>query len=135
MNDVGELREFFGTAYELRLMWLSVLLGTVLGSVFDLFRALRLAIKHGDVAVFFEDAIFFFIFGMSFYTFCTALCGGALRAFVLIGITAGFLAYILIPGMVIKEIFAVAASTLVKIIKKITGLLCGLPFFKKRCSN
>ncbi len=135
MNDITQLREFFGTAYELRLMGLSALLGAVLGSVFDLFRAFRLAIKHSDVAVFFEDALFFFIFGMSFYSFCTALCGGALRAFALIGMSAGFLMYILLPGRFVSQILATSLATLVKIIKKATKLLCGLPFFKKRCKN
>lgn len=135
MNEVTELREFFGTAYEMKLMGLSVLLGVVLGSVFDLFRALRLSVRHSDIVVFFEDALFFFIFGMSFYSFCTALCGGALRAFVLAGMAIGFLAYLLVPGRLVSRILAAALSTLVKIIKKAIALLCGVPFFKKRCEN
>ncbi|MBQ8622794.1 MAG: spore cortex biosynthesis protein YabQ [Oscillospiraceae bacterium] len=132
MNDVTELRAFFGTAYELKLLGLSVLLGAVLGSAFDLFRAARLAIKHSDIAVFFEDAVFFFVFGMSFYGFCVSLCGGALRAFVLVGMIIGFTAYILLPGKLISRILAVALKTLVKILKKIMSVLCGLLFFGKR---
>lgn len=135
MNDVTELRAFFGTAYELKLVGLSLLLGAVLGSVFDLFRAVRLAIKHGDVAVFFEDAVFFFLFGMSFYSFCVSLCGGALRAFVFACMALGFAIYLLLPGRAVSKILAVALATLVKIIKKAISVLCGLPFFVKRQEN
>lgn len=135
MNDVTELRAFFGTAYELKLVGLSVLLGVVLGSVFDLFRALRLAIKHNDVVVFFEDAVFAFIFVMSFYSFCVSLCGGALRGFVFVCMALGFAAYILLPGRVVSDILAVAIRTLVKIIKKAISVLCGLPFFVNRQEN
>lgn len=135
MNDVTPLREFFGTAAELRLFGLSVILGAALGSLFDILRALRQSIKHHDAAVFVEDALFFSIFGISFYSFCTELCGGALRGFVLFGMSAGFLLYILLPGRVIKEILAVSMSTVVKICKRIVSLLCGLPFFKSKQKN
>lgn len=135
MNDVTPLREFFGTAAELRFFGLSVILGAALGSLFDILRALRQSIKHHDAAVFVEDALFFSLFGISFYSFCTELCGGALRGFVLFGMSAGFLLYILLPGRVIKEILAVSMSTVVKICKRLVSLLCGLPFFKSKQEN
>ncbi len=135
MNDVTPLREFFGTATELRLFGLSIILGAVLGSIFDILRAFRQTIKHHDAVVFIEDALFVFLFGISFYSFCTELCDGILRGFILFGMSLGFFAYILIPGRVVKEIFAVSMSTVVKICKRIVSLLCGLPFFKTRQEN
>ena len=116
MNDVTELRAFFGTEYELKLVGLSILLGVVLGAAFDLFRALRLAIKHGDAMVFIEDAVFFFVYGMSFYSFCVALCGGAVRAFVAVFMTAGFITYLVLPGRLVKEILATSLKTLIKML-------------------
>lgn len=135
MNDVTPLREFFGTSAELRLFGLSMILGAVLGSLFDILRALRQSIRHSDAAVFIEDAVFFSLFGISFYSFCTEMCSGALRAFVLFGMSSGFLIYILLPGRVIKEILAVSLSTVVKICKRIVSVLCGLPFFKTEKEN
>ncbi len=125
MNDVTELRAFFGTEYELKLVGLSLLLGAVLGAVFDLFRAIRLAIKHGDVMVFIEDAVFFFVYGMSFYSFCVALCGGALRAFVAVFMTVGFIVYLVFPGGLVKNILATALKTLIMLAKHAAKLIFG----------
>ena len=135
MNDVTPLREFLGTSTELRLFWLSIILGAVLGSIFDILRALRQSIKHSDAVVFIEDALFFSLFGICFYSFCTEMCSGALRTFILFGMSIGFLVYILLPGRVIKEILATCMSTVVKICKRILSVLCGLPFFKSKQKN
>lgn len=131
VREVTELREFFGTAYEMKLIGLSLLLGIALGSIFDLLRAIRRSFKHSDFMVFAEDMAFGFVFGISWFIFCVELCFGALRGFVLIGMAIGFMAYTLTAGKYIADMLAVSIKTFVKIFKKMISVLCVVPFFKK----
>lgn len=130
---------FFGVSLELRLLLLSFVLGTVFGALYDIFRALRLSFPHPSLAVFFEDVAFTSAFGLGFYTFCTALCRGELRGFVLVGMIAGFLAYILTLGRTVSAGVAFAVkfvrkmlTNLGRILKKITAVLFVMPFFMKK---
>ena len=85
---------FLGTALELRLFFASILLGALLGALYDLFRALRLCLKHPKAAVFAEDVLFVTVSALSIYVFCTELCRGRLRFFVMLGAAAGFGIYL-----------------------------------------
>lgn len=132
MNEIGT---FFGTDYELKLVGLAMLLGATLGSFFDLFRALRRSLKHHPAAVFIEDALFAIIFGLSYYSFCLSLCGGALRGFVLVSMLIGFLTYIYTLGKIICDFFSLTLQAVVKILKKVSSLLCVVQHFTKRKEN
>jgi len=129
MNELGT---FFGTDYELKLTGLALLIGAVLGSWFDLLRALRRSIKHHPAAVFAEDTFFAVLFGLCYYSFCLSLCAGALRGFVLCAMLIGFLAYIYTLGRIVSDFFSLTLQAVVKIIKKCLGLLCVVQHFQKR---
>ena len=129
---------FFGISLELRLFLGAVLLGAVLGAVYDIFRAVRLSFKNPGWLVFFEDLLFMFLSGLAYYSFCVELCRGQIRFFALVGVIIGFSAYILTLGRLVCGMFGFAAKyvrtalgLLGKVVKKVFGVLCGVPFFKK----
>lgn len=131
--------QFFGTSLEWRLFLGAAVLGMLLGAVFDMFRALRLTVRHNSVAVFFEDLAFTLLFGLSCYTFCTALCRGQIRIFVFLAAAGGFFVYIATLGRLIVRFntwvvkFAKKGMLIIgKVAKKIPEVLCGVPFFQKR---
>ena len=129
---------FFGTALEWKLFLGALVLGALLGSVYDLLRALRMSVKHGSAAVFFEDALFMLFSGMVYYTYCTELCRGQIRFFVLAAMLIGFSVYLATVGRIVSLIVAHVVKfaknillTLVKLVKNGLGILCGVPFFAK----
>lgn len=130
---------FFGTALELKLLLGAVLLGALLGAAYDVLRALRISVSHRSFAVFLEDALFALLSGICFYAYCTELCRGQLRFFVLAGMAAGFFAYLMTLGRIVCRGFACAVKVtkkvlyrLGKLLKKTAAILCGLPFFQKK---
>ena len=133
---------FFGTSLELKLFLGAMLLGALLGAVFDILRALRLSIRHCRAAVFVEDFFFAMLFGISFYSYCTELCRGSLRFFVLAGMLIGFFVYIATFGRIISKTVAFAVNILKsalmqlgKVFKKVAGFLCVWPFFAQSNEN
>ena len=129
---------FLGTPLEIRLFLGGLILGALLGAVYDIFRAFRMTFRHGYAAVFVEDALFAFIFAAAFYGYCTELCRGQLRFFVFAAMMIGFVAYIATLGRLISGLAADVVKTvrktiicLGKIAKKAIKLLCGVPYFQK----
>lgn len=129
---------FFGTALEWKLFFGALILGLVLGALYDVFRALRLSLKHPRAVVFVEDVLFVMIFGLSFYSYCTELCRGQIRFFILAAMLIGFAAYIFTLGRIVSKTVAkgvkICKSVLIslgKVFKKLLAILCGVPFFKE----
>lgn len=129
---------FFGTALEWKLFFGALILGLVLGALYDVFRALRLSFKHPRAVVFVEDVLFVMIFGLSFYSYCTELCRGQIRFFILAAMLIGFAAYLLTLGRIVSKTVAkgvkICKSVLIslgKVFKKLLAILCGVPFFKE----
>ena len=77
-----------GLELETELFLLSVLTGFIMGAVYDFFRMLRLAAKHGRVFTFVCDLIYTLLFWFVLFTFCTGLTGDV-RVFVLTGMLIG----------------------------------------------
>lgn len=74
---------------ETQIYLMSVLLGVGIGMVYDLFRAVRIMIRHKKAAVFVEDIVFCALAGFAVFTFATGLTG-KLRVFTIVGMAAGF---------------------------------------------
>lgn len=128
---------FLGTALELRLFLGGIILGMFLGAVYDVMRALRMSFKHPAWVVFIEDVFFMLIAGTAYFTYCTELCRGQIRFFVLAAALIGFGAYLLTIGRVVShavaEVVMIAKNSLLilgKVIKKILGVLCGVTYFR-----
>ena len=129
---------FFGTELEIKLFLGSMVLGALLGGVYDLLRALRMTLRHPPLIVFFEDAVFTVFCGCAYYSYCTELCRGEIRLFVLIGAAIGFAAYILTLGRFVSRAVSAAvmlaknfSKLLGNMLKKLLEVLCGVPFFQK----
>lgn len=131
--------QFFGTALELRLFFGGIVLGAVLGALYDVLRALRMTLRHPAWAVAAEDFFFVSAGGIAFYSYCTQLCRGQIRFFVLSAMLIGFSAYLLTLGRIVSkavgyivDLVKSVAKMLAKMLKKVGDVLFVVPFFKKR---
>ncbi len=68
----------------------SLVLGIIISVFFDFFRALRKIKDFSDLIVFFQDIIFFVIVTPTVFIFLLAFTYGVMRAYVFVGIIAGF---------------------------------------------
>ncbi len=128
---------FLGTGREIALLGFAALTGAVLGTAYDLLRALRMSIRHHPAAVAAEDFLFCLLFGTVYYAFCVQFTEGALRMFLLVGMLAGFCIYLVSLGRIICGVLGKAMQTaarlcafVVKIIKKISEICAACRFFK-----
>lgn len=129
---------FLGTGREITLFLYAMLTGALLGSVYDILRALRMSVRHRSAAVAAEDFAFCALFGTVYYGLCVSFTEGALRLFMLAGMLAGFGVYLVSLGRIVcgilSRVFGLVTGfymIVVKIIKKIIRYLCGLTFFQK----
>ena len=129
---------FLGTGREAALLAYAFMTGVVLGSVSDVLRALPLSVRHCRAAVAVEDAVFTLFFGAVYYIFCVELLEGMPRLFVLVGMAAGFVLYLISLGRIICGILSTVFGMLKKLfhplltlLKKLTKYLCGLTVFKR----
>lgn len=103
---------FVGVMNELKLFGLAVLIGAVIGAVYDILRVLRITFPHRFAAVFAEDLIFTLFFGMVYFCFSVEMLEGELRLYILVGMLAGFTIYLLSLGRIISGVFRKAANIL-----------------------
>lgn len=71
----------------------SLILGALLGIVFEVFRTVRSLFGGGTVAVFIQDVVFWIISSFVVYIFFLIFTKGTVRYFVLIGAFLGFTVY------------------------------------------
>lgn len=130
--------QFFGIALEWHLFLGGLVLGAALGAVYDLLRAARMTVRHPAWAVAAEDFIFTLFWGLAFYSYCTELCRGQIRFFVLAAMALGFVAYLATVGRLVSLAVGTALKrikmlimVLAKMLKKLAGILCLVPYFQK----
>ena len=85
----------------------SVLIGAIMGIVFDFFRALRRNGNTKNIIVYLQDIIFWFIVAIIIITSSFILNNGDLRGYMLIGYVLGALLYMLILSSYIKGVFII----------------------------
>lgn len=105
-------------------LW-SVLVGAVMGVVFDFFRALRRKGNTKNIIVYLQDIIFWFIVAVIIITSSFMLNDGELRGYMLIAYVLGVLVYMLILSNYIKGTFILLMNLLEKGFKSLTK-----PFYK-----
>ena len=71
----------------------SLIVGFIIGMIFDVFRLLRCCGLNNSIFVFFEDIIFCLISVTVIFIFTFAMNEGVFRSYELFGIIAGFLIY------------------------------------------
>lgn len=81
----------------------SILIGFLLCFIFDIFKILRLSIKHYYALIFLEDIMFFIISAVITYSFMVNVSFGQIRVFIITGELIGFILYrFLISKLVIS---------------------------------
>lgn len=114
---MNHLRSFIGVTAEIRLTIAALALGVLMGSLYDIFRAMRKTFKHNPWAVAAEDILFCLIFAMGYYCFSLSRCGGALRGFTLAGMLIGFFVYLNTLGIIVCDFATLTFFAVAKIIK------------------
>lgn len=71
----------------------ALMLGAILSLIFDFLRGIRKVIKHSEISIFIEDVIFSVFSAFMTFLLLLSRCNGEIRAYMLIGISAGFFAY------------------------------------------
>lgn len=95
----------------------SILLGILLGLIFDVFKILRLSIKHSNIFIFIEDILFFCMAAVFSYNFMINISFGQIRLFILSGHLIGFILYKLSISNFIVKFVVYIISLLTKIVK------------------
>ena len=78
---------------QLNELFLSCGMGFLLGAYYDLFRVIRLVMKPGKRAIFFQDVFFFLSSAVVTFLFSLSVMDGELRFYLFLGLIAGFFAY------------------------------------------
>lgn len=104
----------------------SMLMGVVLGLIYDFFKIDRIVFKRKKLFVFCEDLLFWLISAFIFFSFSVVFSNGQIRGYLLFGSFLGFLLYrltlsrililIIIP---IKRIINIIKQFNLKVIKKL----------------
>ncbi len=107
------------TAY---FLW-SLALGVLLGVLYDVVRAARMALRAGRAHVAVSDVVFFVVCGVITSLFALPFNKGDVRAFILFGEAVGFLAYRLTLGNVMGKVYAFLTRKLRSFVQKIRNFL------------
>lgn len=106
-----------------------VIVGILLGFIFDIFRALRKSIKNSTVATNIEDILFVIISFIIITTVVQIISKGELRFYILLGIILGILIYFLSVSKYIITGETWILKSIIKILKSIYNFF--IKFFKK----
>ena len=124
------LDNFFSLSDECLIFLYSIILGAVLGVVFDVFRVIRAVIPHNSFFVAFEDIIFMLIWTFSLVIFSVELSGGNIRFFCFVGSFLGFIIYFFSVGKIVITFIRSVSSLIRRLLNAIFGRIYG---FLRRC--
>jgi spore cortex biosynthesis protein YabQ len=124
------LDNFFSLSDECLIFLYSIILGAVLGVVFDVFRVIRAVIPHNSFFVAFEDIIFMLIWTFSLVIFSVELSGGNIRFFCFAGSFLGFIIYFFSVGKIVITFIRSVSSLIRRLLNAIFGRIYG---FLRRC--
>ena len=117
-----------------------VLIGLIIGFLFDFFRILRRSYKTPDAVTIIEDIIFWITSGILILLGIFVLNEGKIRAYLFLGLIAGIFLYIAVISKYVMKIFNVFNKILIIPLQKATKILINLviklikiliKFFKK----
>ena len=79
--------------------------GVIIGLFFDFFRILRKSFKTKNIVTYIEDGLFWILTGISIIYFMYKFSDGNLRLYMVIGLSIGFILYLLVVSKTIINIF------------------------------
>lgn len=112
-------------AEQVYIFFTSVIIGAIMGVIFDFFRALRRKGNTKNILVYIQDIIFWLIIAIIIIVSSFIINNGELRGYMLLGYILGAIVYILAFSKYIKLLF----GFIFDFIEKIFGYLL-LPFEK-----
>lgn len=112
-------------AEQVYIFFSSVLIGAVMGIIFDFFRALRRKGNTKNVLVYIQDIIFWLIIAIMIIVSSFVINNGELRGYMLIGYILGAILYLLIFSKYIKFVFGIIFDFIEKVFEYLL-----LPFEK-----
>lgn len=92
----------------------TILVGTIMGVIFDFFRALRRNGNTRNIVVYIQDIVFWLIVAVIIITSSFILNNGDLRGYMLIGYLLGDFLYMLILSNYIKGFFVLIMNIISK---------------------
>lgn len=92
----------------------TILVGAIMGVIFDFFRALRRNGNTRNIIVYIQDIVFWLIVAVIIITSSFILNNGDLRGYMLIGYLLGAFLYMLILSNYIKGIFVIVMNIIAK---------------------
>lgn len=97
----------------------ALLLGFALGMFYDVFRVLRLALRHSTTIVFLEDVFYFAVCAVLTFLFSLSAVSGRVRVFLVLGEFLGATVYYVTLGVLVLRI----SKTIIRVVKAIFRLL------------
>lgn len=101
-------------------LW-TIMIGAILGFVFDFFRILRRKGNTKDIMVYLQDVVFWLIVTIVIIVSTFLINDGELRGYMLFGYILGAVFYILLFSNFIRKTFSFFFDSIEKIFKVIAG--------------
>lgn len=112
----------FTNAEQLWEVFLSGGMGFLLGGYYDVFRIWRKMSHSSTLSVFFQDCFFFVTSAVVLFLFSLSMTDGVVRAYVVAGAVAGFVAYRHTVGNILLH----AVSLVLRWLSRGKAWLCGI---------
>jgi len=104
------------------LFYVFILTGILIGLLFDIFRILRKSFKTSDFITILQDILFFLLTGVIVIYTVFKFNNGELRSYVLLGISTGLTAYMLL----FSKIFIKINVLIIGFIKKVVAFIINI---------
>lgn len=101
-------------------LW-TIMIGAILGFVFDFFRILRRKGNTKDIMVYLQDVVFWLIVTIVIIVSTFLINDGELRGYMLFGYILGAVFYILLFSNFIRKTFSFLFDSIEKVFKVIAG--------------
>lgn len=96
----------------------ALLLGVVLGCLYDFFRITRLAALLPALVILLEDLLFFIISSVILFSFLLRTLDGQVRYFILLGVVLGWAGYYLTLGRVVMAF----SSAIIRFVRRVLAI-------------
>lgn len=113
-----------------------VVIGLIIGLLFDIFRILRISFKTKDFVTYIEDILFWIITGILVLYSIFIFNNGEIRLFIFIGIAIGVILYIMLFSSLIIKYSVYIINFIKKVVRVVLKIIvipikCLIKVFKK----
>ena len=120
------LESFVSNGKQLDLILMSFVFGAPLGVLYDIFRAVRIIFHHGKIAVFIEDLLYFFIYGVFMMSFTVTAANSEFRFLYPLCNALGFIVYFVTIGSFTRKLLCKITAKTKTIVQSIVKKLVSI---------